>query len=249
MKPRPATRGRERRSASASATVGAPVLRHERVDLAGPQHVDVEGDVHGVGAGHRPRDVVVDPVLLHEGDLGRIEAARADERDVLRAHGALVDRHPERHPPFVPGGRGVRRVEVSVGVEPDDGEPPVPLSEPADRADVRAATAAQHERAPRELRRHGRRLLLERVGLDHRRLGPVERERGAVLHRVAAVAEGRADANQRGRELAAAAVALVLVVERDRRERPAVRALRAERAHSAFSQVSARRTWRIPTRS
>ena len=37
-----------------------------------------------------------------------------------------------------------------MGIEPDDGEPVVPRREPADRADVRAAAAAEHERPLRE---------------------------------------------------------------------------------------------------
>ena len=52
-----------------------------------------------------------------------------------------------------------------------------------------------------------------------------------------------------GRILAAAAVALVLVVDRDRGDRPAVRAAGPQGAHTARSHVSDRRTTCMPTRS
>ena len=59
-----------------------------------------------------------------------------------------------------------------------------------------------------------------------------QREQGRVGHRLAAVAPGARDADESGRVLAAAAVALVLVVDRDGRERAAVRAAGAQRAHA-----------------
>ena len=74
-------------------------------------------------------------------------------------------------------------------------------------------------------------------------------ERGGGGHRVASLTPGAGHPHEPGGELAAAAVALVLRVDRDRGQRPAVGAAGAEGAHAVRSHVSLRRTTCIPTRS
>jgi hypothetical protein len=58
-----------------------------------------------------------------------------------------------------------------VGVEPDERDPAVARGERLDRADVRAAAAAEHERPLGQVDRDREGLLVERLLLDHRRLG------------------------------------------------------------------------------
>ena len=85
---------------------------------------------------------------------------------------------------------------------------------------------------------------------DDERLRERQRQRRRLPHRLAAVAPRGRDADEAGTELAPAAVALVLVAERDGGERAAVGAACAEDAHeSAFSYTSKRRITRMPTRS
>ena len=166
VRPKPATGERAataRSSASTSRDRRPARLGHEAGDLAGPQHVAVQRDVDAIASVQRPVDVLVDPRLREIGLLRRIEAAGTDERDVLRTHRSLVDRHPQRHPPEVPRRRALGRVEVAVRVQPDDSEPAAPRCEPADRSDVRAAAAAEHERALGEVRRLRFDLLRERL--------------------------------------------------------------------------------------
>ena len=118
-----------------------------------------------------------------------------------------------------------------MGVDPHHRQPAAARREAADRADVGAAAAAEHERARRQVADLRRDLLVERRLLDHRGLGIGEREPGRGGHRLAAAPPGPRDAHEAGRVLAAAAVALVLVVDRDGGERAAVGAAGAERAH------------------
>ena len=211
-------------------------LGHEDRGLARVEHVDVERDVDRVGALERTVERVVDPGLGHELHLGRVEVARADERDVLRPDDAVVEEHSQRHPPRVARRRGLGRVQVAMRVEPDDRETAAARRETAHRADVRAAASAEDDRP---LGQHGGELgglLLERVALDRARLGIRERERRAVGHRLAALPPRPRNAHEAGGELASARVALVAGADRDRRERAAVRAARAQRAHAgAFS--------------
>ena len=58
--------------------------------------------VHGGHLREDPFDVVVDPIAGDELDLGRIEVASPDERDVARLDRAAVKEHAERHAPLVP---------------------------------------------------------------------------------------------------------------------------------------------------
>ena len=72
-------------------------LRHERRHLAGIEDVAVERDVDAVDVRERPLDCAVarrDPGLGDELDLRRVEVARSDERDVVRAHRPGVEDHP-----------------------------------------------------------------------------------------------------------------------------------------------------------
>ena len=118
-------------------------------------------------------------------------------------------------------------------VEPDDAEPVVARGKPLDGADVRAAAAAEHERAGRQVRGDRERLSAERVLLDDRSLRVVERKPGGLDHRLAAVAPGAWHTHEPRRERAPAGVALVPETDRDRRQRAARRALRPERAHAS----------------
>ena len=76
-------------------------------------------------------------------------------------------------------------------IEPDDGESVVPRREPADRADVRAAAASEHERALREPTRDRVGLLVEGVEIDDERLGVGELGRSCLLHGFPALADAR----------------------------------------------------------
>jgi hypothetical protein len=196
------------------------------------EHVHVERDIHRVRSLERAIEVVVDPVHRDVLALWRVEVTRADERDVGGPSTCLVDRHAERHPPRVSGGRGVGRVEIAVRIEPHDGEPRVARGEAANRAEVRATAAAQHERASRKaVRDHGA-LLLDRVAFDHERFGVREGEVRSLGHRLAADAPGAGNTHESSRKRGATAMALVPVVECDGRQRPTVRTACAERAHA-----------------
>ena len=79
---------------------------------------------------------------------------------------AGVEHHPQRHAPRVPGRRRLGRVQVAVGVEPDDARRSCRRGERLDRADVRAAAPAEDERPVGQLGSERERLLRERVVLD-----------------------------------------------------------------------------------
>ena len=136
-----------------------------------------------------------------------------------------------------------------MGVEPDDGETAVPRREPADRADVRAAAASEHERTPWNPARDRVGLLVERVAVHHERLGIRQLGPCRLRHRLPTVSPRAGDADEPGPEDRAAAVTFVDVVEGHGGQRPAVRATCAERAHSARSHVSERLVARMPTPS
>ena len=121
-------------------------------------------------------------------------------------------------------------------VDPDDGEPLVARGEAPHGADVRAAAAAEHERALWERRGELRRLLLERLLEDRARLGIRDAERGALGHLLAALPPRPRDADEPGLELPSAGVALVAGPDRDRGERAAVGAACAKRAHAPPSR-------------
>jgi hypothetical protein len=63
-----------------------------------------------------------------------------------------------------------------VRVEPEDRDVAVARGQPFDRADVGAAAAAEHERPRRQVGGHRERLHRERLLLDDRHLGVVERQ-------------------------------------------------------------------------
>src|SRR4029077_6020877 len=138
------------------------------------------------------------------------------------------------------------RVQAPVAAEPDQRDPAVAGGQRLDRADVRAAAAAQDDRPLREVDRHGQRLLVEALLLADRSLGEGQRQPRGFGHRLAAFAPGLRDPNHARAVLAAAGVALVARPDRDRGEGAAVRAAGAQAAHSVFSYVSLRRTWRMP---
>ena len=130
--------------------------------------------------------------------LRRVEISCADEHRVLDADGAGVEHHPQRHAPLVAARRGLGRVEIAVRVEPDERETVEARGQALDRADVRAAAAAEHERSLGKRRRHRELLLAEARLLDDRHLRVHEVERRAPppsrLHRPprpAARARGR----------------------------------------------------------
>ena len=135
-------------------------------------------------------------------------------------------------------------------VEPENRDVPVARREALDDADVGAAAAAEHERARGQVGGDGKRLHRERLLLDHRHLRIVERERGRLDHRLAPVAPRARHADEPGGEGAAAAVALVALVDRDGGERPAVGTASAQQAHSfAFSKATPHASTCMPTRS
>src|SRR5205823_13141178 len=102
----------------------------------------------------------------------------------------------------------------------------------------------------RKLATNGGDLLLERLLVDRRRLGPRHAHLGGLGHRLAARIPPRLrHADEPGGELAAAGVALVVGPDRDRRQRAAVGAAGAECAQTSSSQLSYRRTGHMPARS
>jgi hypothetical protein len=128
-------------------------LRHQHVDGIRIEHVEIECDVHRVHPGEGSLERVVDPRLVQVAPLRRVEVACAHERDVLGGDDAVVEEHPQRHAPEIPGGRRRRRVQVTVRIEPDDGEAATTSGEAAHGSDVRATTAAEDEWPLREHRR------------------------------------------------------------------------------------------------
>ena len=135
-------------------------------------------------------------------------------------------------------------------VEPQDRYVAVTRRQPFDRADVGATAAAEHERPRRQVGSHRERLHRERLLLDDRHLGIVERERSRLDHRLTAVAPRAWHADDAGAEGAAATVALIALVERDGGERAAVRTPSAQQAHSfAFSNATPHESTCMPTRS
>ncbi len=152
--------------------------------------------------------------------------------------------------PLIPGRRGRHRVEVAVCVEPDDCDSILPGSETLDGTDVRAAAATEDERLFRKIGREREILLLERLRLDHRRLGIRELEPCCFRHRLATLAPGLRNAHETCAEATAARVAFVLRTECDRRVGLAVRALRTKPAHaSALSNAIASYATCMPARS
>ena len=135
-------------------------------------------------------------------------------------------------------------------VQPQHGDTSVPGGEPLDRTDVRAAAAAEHQRPHREVGGDGERLHRERLLLDHRHFGVVERERRRLHHRLSAVTPGARHPHESGGEGPTAAVALVAFIDRHGGERPAVGASRTQEAHSiAFSNATPDVSTLMPTRS
>ena len=111
-----------------------------------------------------------------------------------------------------------------------------------ERAHMRAATAAQHERAGRAARRRAtasaRRACRPRSRPPR---GQGELVHPRLRHRLAALTPGSRNANKAGGELPAARVTLVLRPERDRGQGPAVRAAAAEARHARTQPRAGRR--------
>ena len=116
-------------------------------------------------------------------------------------------------------------------VEPDQRELPLARGQALDRADVRAAATAEHERPLRQVGRERKRLLLERFRFDDRGFGIRQLQPRRLGHRLAAVAPRLRNAHKPRREIPAAGVALVIGPERNGRERLAVGTLGAQAAH------------------
>ena len=226
-------------------------LRHEHRELAGPQHVAVERDVDAVAAVERPVDVVVDPGRSEIRELGRIEVAGADERDVGGRDGPRIDGHPQRHPPGVARRRRVDRVEVPMSVEPDDRNAPGPRGKAHDRAEMGTTAAPEHERECRQVAALGGHLVLEGCLLEHGRLRIGEREPRSCGHRLSSLAPRARHPHEPRRKLAAAAVALVPRVDRDGGERPTCGTAGTKRAHAIRSPGAACRDGELghPARS
>ena len=223
-----------RNVSTASPSRDSPGHGHERRDVRFVEAVEVERDVDAVDLVEGVVDGVlarVDAGVADELALGWVEVAHAEQRNLCGIDRAGVEDHPQRHAPLVAGRRAFGRVQVAVRVDPDDPEPVVSGCEPLDRADVRAAAAAQNEGALGQLGSEGEDLIRERFLGDDSCLGIREIGESGLRHRLAALAPGARHANESGGELAAARVALVLGAHRDGSERPAVRALRAQARH------------------
>ena len=148
----------------------------------------VQHAVELAGRGRQP-----DP--LDELVLGRVEVAGADQRGVLDGDAAAVEQHPKRHAPQVARRRRLRRVQVAVRIEPDDGDPAVSLGQPATGADVGAAAPAQHHRPLGQRPGDQPVLLVQVVDVDHRRRLQAEIHPRRLPHRPAALAPGTGHAN------------------------------------------------------
>ena len=137
-----------------------------------------------------------------------------------------------------------------MSVDPDDAEAVDSPRDTSRGSDVRAAAATDHDRPGGERLGHGCGLLVERVALDDGDLRIRKSDPRAFGHGLAPGSPRRRHAHQPCREGAPTAVALVPVADRHRRERPAVRAARAQGAHaSAFSWIANCAETCIPTDS
>ena len=137
-----------------------------------------------------------------------------------------------------------------MSVDPDDAEAVDSLRDTPDSPDVRAAAATDHDRPGGERIRNGCGLLLQRVALDDGDLRIRKRDPRAFGHRLASGSPRRRHAHHPCREGAPAAVTLVPVADRHRRERPAVRTARAQGAHGTlFSWIANCAETCIPTDS
>ena len=123
----------------------------------------------------------------------------------------------------------------------DDGQPLVTTRQTCNRPDVGAATAAEDHGKRRQRPLDSGRLLGERRLCDDRGLRPRQPERTRGLgHGLAARAPGARDADEPAAVRPATHVTLVSPVERDRRQRVAVRAARAERAQASCQRRNTR---------
>src|SRR5207244_1877721 len=221
-------------------------LRHEDGELGRIEDVGVEGDIGAGGTLEGAGDALlsrVDALRTYELLLGRVEVAGAHERHVRRLDRAGVDQLPQRCRPEVPCRRALDGVEIAVCVEPDHRQSVLAGGQTLDGADVRAAAAAEDERALRKIRCECERLLFERFGLDDRglRIGQVEPRR--LRHRLTALTPRLWNSYQPSEVDTTTRVALVLGAERDRREGSAVRTLRPQATHaSSFLNATASST-------
>src|SRR5207244_8384167 len=94
-----------------------------------------------------------------------------------------------------------------VRVPPAEGEPALTRGEALDGADVRATTAAEHERPFREVGGQRKALFLEGLCLDNARLWQGQLEPGRFRHRLAAVSPRLRHAHDPALERAAAGAA------------------------------------------
>ena len=228
---RPGQRGKERLESVETDPVR---LGHPDVEVGRVDRVAVDRDVDRL---RQLAQLLPDAGLRDELDLRRVEVPRPEQRHIRSRDVACVDQHPQRHAPCVTRRRALGSVQVAVRVDPDDTDAPVPPRELAHRADVGTTTSAEDERASGKLAREGGILLVERLLRQCRRLGPRQRQRRGGSHRRAArVTPCARDAHEPGGELAAAGVTLVLRPDRDGRERTAVGAACAQRAHRSEPQ-------------
>ena len=160
------------------------------------------------------------PTSVDELPPRRGRGPSANERDVLDRHGAAVDQHPKRHSPLVPARRRLGRVQVAVGVEPDDRSRPVARNETLDGTDVRAAATTRDERAAGERGREARGSAREASPPDGRDLRERERCPAAAAIASPPLPQARGTRTRPARS-AAARVAFVLVRDRDGGQGPA----------------------------
>ena len=90
-----------RRIASSSSIEGRR-FGHEDVGL-GRVETSRSSATYAASTPSSARSRIVDSRLRHELGLGWIQVARADERNVGVSNDAVVEQHPRRHPPQVPG--------------------------------------------------------------------------------------------------------------------------------------------------
>jgi len=123
-----------------------------------------------------------------------------------------------------------------VGIEPQERDTAVARGQTFYRADMRAAAAAEDDRAVRELARQGEALPCERVLVDDGRLRIGQWQVCRVSHGFAVFPPGSRNADDGRRKAPAARVALVVAAQRDGSVRAAVRTDGAKTRHQiAFS--------------
>jgi len=119
--------------------------------------VHVERAGGQVGCGQADHLAAADRGGGQVGRLGRIEVARSGQHDPVLGHRAQAEprrdqlrpvagQQPQRHAAQVAGGGGLRRLHVTVGVEPDDGRVGPGVLQPGHDTERDEAVAGEHHR-------------------------------------------------------------------------------------------------------